>query len=63
MMMYRGQWANVWPGCWGSTPILFQFFFMTTETQNLSLTLHPKDHACYSTVSPSLCWGVRTTDL
>ncbi len=35
-------------------------FLMTTESQDLGLTFHPKDGAFYSIVSPSLYWGVRT---
>ncbi len=35
-------------------------FLMTTESQDFSLTSHPKDGAFYSIVSPSLHWGVRT---
>ncbi len=35
-------------------------FLMTTESQDLGLTSHPKDGAFYSIVSPSLYWGVRT---
>ncbi len=35
-------------------------FLMTTESQDFSLTSHPKDSAFYSIVSPSLHWGVRT---
>ncbi len=35
-------------------------FLMTTESQDLSLTSHPKDGAFYSIVTPSLYWGVRT---
>ncbi len=61
--MVRGQWANLtrMPGLH-----LYSFskdilgFLMTTESQDLSLTSHPKDGAFYSIVSPSLYWGVRT---
>ncbi len=35
-------------------------FLMTTESQDLGLTSHPKDGAFYSIKSPSLYWGVRT---
>ncbi len=35
-------------------------FLMTTESQDLGLTSHPKDVAFYSIVSLSLYWGVRT---
>ncbi len=61
--MVRGQWANLarMPGV---TPLLFSKdilgFLMTTESQDLGLTSHPKDGAFYCTVSPSLYWGVRT---
>ncbi len=34
-------------------------FLMTTESQDLGLTSHPKDGAFYSIVSPSLHWGIR----
>ncbi len=48
----------------GVTPLLFtrsaMGFLMTTESQDLGLTSHPKDGAFYSIVSPSLYWGVRT---
>ncbi len=37
-------------------------FLMTTESEDLGLTSHPKDGAFYSIVSPSLYWGVRTQD-
>ncbi len=33
---------------------------MTTESQDLGLTSHPKDGAFSSIVSPSLYWGIRT---
>ncbi len=32
-------------------------FLMTTDSQDLGLTSHPKDGAFYSIVSPSLYWG------
>ncbi len=35
-------------------------FLMTTESQDLGLTSHPKDGAFDSIVSPSLYWGVMT---
>ncbi len=35
-------------------------FLVTTESQDLGLTSHPKDSAFYSIVSPSLHWGIRT---
>ncbi len=48
----------------GVTPYFFSKdilgFLMTTESQYLGLTSHPKDGAFYSIVSPSLHWGVRT---
>ncbi len=53
--MVRGQWGGIWPGCQGysfSKDILG--FLMTTESQDLGLTSHPKDGAFYSIVSPSL---------
>ncbi len=33
------------------TPLLFLGFLMTTESQDLGLTSHPKDGASYSIVS------------
>ncbi len=61
--MARGQWANL-SRVQGNTPTLFSKdimgFLMTTESQDLGLTSHPKDGAFYSTVSPSQYWGVRT---
>ncbi len=61
--MVRGQWANLarMPGL--HTYSFFKDilgFLMTTESQDLGLMSHPKDDAFYSTVSPSLHWGVRT---
>ncbi len=61
--MVRGQWSNL-----ASMPGLHPYsfskdilgFLMTTESQDLGLTSHPKDGAFYSIVSPSLYWGVRT---
>ncbi len=48
----------------GVTPLFFATsamgFLMTTESQDLSLTSHPKDGAFYGIVSPSIYWGVRT---
>ncbi len=49
--MVRGQWANL-----ARTPGLHPYsfskdilgFLMTTESQDLSLTSHPKDSAFYS---------------
>ncbi len=40
--------------------VSWDFFLMTTESQDLGLTSHPKDGAFYSIESPSLYWGVRT---
>ncbi len=55
--MVRGQWANL-ARMPGFTPLLFSKdilgFLMTTESQDLGLTSHPKDGAFYSIVSPSL---------
>ncbi len=61
--MVRGQCANLarMPGlhpCTFSKDILG--FLMTTESQDLGLTSHPKDSDFYNIVSPSLHWGVRT---
>ncbi len=36
-------------------------FLMTTESQDLGLTSHPKDGAFYSIVSPSLYWALGPT--
>ncbi len=59
--MVRGQWANL---ARMTRSHLYSFrktrFLMTTESQDLGLTSHPKDGAFYSIVSPSLYWGVRT---
>ncbi len=45
--MVRDQWL-IWPGCQGS-PLLFSKghpgILMTTESQDLGLTSHPKDGA------------------
>ncbi len=35
-------------------------FLMSTESQDLGLTSHPKTVLFYSIVSPSLYWGART---
>ncbi len=57
--MVRGQWVNLarMPGL---HPYSFSKdilgFLMTTESQDLGLTPHPKDGAFYSIVSPSLYW-------
>ncbi len=41
---------QIWPGCRGHTSTLFErhpgIFLMTTESQDLGLTSHPKDGAC-----------------
>ncbi len=66
-MMRRSWWTNG-PmdkfGDMGLHPYSFSNehhgILMTTESQDLSLTSHPKDGAFYSIVSPSLHWGVRT---
>ena len=62
--MDRGQGANLarMPGL---HPYSFSKdilgFLMTTESQDLGLTSHPKDGALFgSIVSPSLYWGIRT---
>ncbi len=61
--MVRSQWASLarMPGL---HPYSFSKdilgFLMTTESQDLGLTSHPKDGAFSSIVSPSLYWGVRT---
>ncbi len=64
-MIRRPWWSEasglVWPGLH-----LCSFrrtswdFLMTTESQDLGLTSHPKDGAFSSIVSPSLYWGIRT---
>ncbi len=60
---WQGPVEGNWPGH-RVTPLLFtrsaMGFLMTTESQDLGLTSHPKDGAFYSIVSPSLYWGVRT---
>ncbi len=48
--MVRDQWVN----------LAFLGFLMTTESQDLGLTSHPKDGSFDSIVSPSLYWGIRT---
>ncbi len=63
-MIDKGQWREFGQDT-GVTPLLFTMsvmgFLMTTESQDLGLTSHPKDGAFfYSIVSPSLYWGVRT---
>ena len=55
--MNEPGWART-PG----NPLLFAISalgsFMTTVSQDLGFMSHPKDGTSYSTVSPSLCWGV-----
>ncbi len=61
--MVRGQWASLarMPGLHPfSFSKDFLGFLMTTESQDLSLTSHPKDGAFSSIMSTSLHWGVRT---
>ncbi len=62
-MIDKGQWREFGQDT-GVTPLLFMMsvmgFLMTTESQDLALTSHPKDGAFYSIVSPSLYWGIRT---
>ncbi len=52
--MVRGQWANFGQDA-GLQPLSFSKdilgFLMTTESQDLGLTSHPKDGAFYSIVS------------
>ncbi len=61
----QGPVAGIWPGHRGYTPTLLftrspMWFLMTTESQDLGLTSHPKDSAFSSIVSPSLYWSIRT---
>ncbi len=62
--MVRGQWGNLarMPGLhpYSFSKDILGFVLMTTESQDLGLTSHPKDGAFYSIVSPSLYWGIRT---
>ncbi len=62
-MIDKGQWREFGQDT-GVTPLLFtrsaMGFLVTTESQDLGLTSHPKDGAFYSIVSPSLYWGIRT---
>ncbi len=62
-MIDKGQWREFGQDT-GVTALLFTMsvmgFLMTTESQDLGLTSHPKDGAFYSIVSPSLYWGFRT---
>ncbi len=57
--MVRGQWASL-----ARMPYSFSKdilgFLMTTESQDLGLTTHPKDGASSSIVSPPLYWGIMT---
>ncbi len=59
-MIDKGQWREFGQDT-GITPLLFtrsaMGFLMTTESQDLGLTSHPKDVAFYSIVSPSLLLG------
>ncbi len=61
-MIDKGQWREFGQDT-GVTPLLFTMsvmgFLMTTESQDLGLTSHPKDGAFYSIVSSSLYWGIR----
>ncbi len=62
-MIDKNQWWEFGQDT-GVSPLLFtrsaMGFLMTTESQDLGLTSHPKDGAFYSIVSPSLYWGIRT---
>ncbi len=62
-MIDKGQWREFGQDT-GVTPLLFtrsvMGFLVTTESQDLGLTSHPKDGAFDSIVSPSLYWGART---
>ncbi len=58
--MARGQWANLARMLRSHLYSFCKTFLMTTESQDLSLTSHPKDGVSYSIVSPSLYWGVGT---
>ncbi len=42
---WQGPVVGIWPGHRGYTPTLV--FLMTTESQDLGLTSHPKDGACW----------------
>ncbi len=57
-MIDKGQWREFGQDT-GVTLLLFKrsamgFFLVTTESQDLGLTSHPKDGAFYSIVSPSI---------
>ncbi len=62
-MIDKGQWEGFGQDT-GVTPLLFKRssmgFVMTTESQDLGLTSHPKDVLFHSIVSRSRYWGVRT---
>ncbi len=62
-MIDKGQWREFGQDT-GVTPLLFtrsaMGFLMTTESQDLGLTSHPKDGAFDSIVSPVTILGVRT---
>ncbi len=62
-MIDKDQWREFGQDT-GVTLLLFTMsvmgFLMTTESQDLGLTSHPKDGAFYSIVSPSLYWGIGT---
>ncbi len=62
-MIYKRQWGEFGQDT-GVIPLLFtrsaMRFLMTTESQELGLTSHPKDGVFDSIVSPSLYWGIRT---
>ncbi len=59
-MADKGQWREFGQDT-GVTPLLFMRsamgFLMTTESQDIGLTSHPKDRAFYSIVSPSYILG------
>ncbi len=65
MGMIRRPWwseanGEIWLGCPYSFLKDILGFLMTTESQDLCLTSHPKDGAFYSIVFLSLHWGVST---
>ncbi len=53
--------GEIWPGHRGNTPTLFRStswaFLMTTESQDLDLTSHPKDGACWQYSVPVTILG------
>ncbi len=61
MVLVRGQWGNL-ARMLGEHPCFFSKdilgFLMTTESQDLGLTSHPKDGAFYS--GPITTLGIRT---